>query len=705
VVIASDKTQLTRFSGNKSAYPVYLTIGNLPKSLRRKPSAHACVLIAYLPVEKPDKKGLSKKALKLRNYEIFHRSMALVLDPLKSAGDPKGDGIEMVGGDGVVRRVYPLLCSYVADYPEQCLVTCTKYGTCPKCKRTAGELDLPDPGEPRKQKWTLERIKEAQDIAKNQGKKGSHAHTYAMKHHDVAGGFEPFWAGFPLTDIHKCISPDILHQCYQGVFKHLLGWVQDIVGEDELDQRLQALPKTCGVRHFKNGISGFSQITGTEHKHIARVLLASLVGKVSQKGIIACRSLLHFIHLAQYPSHDQETLGYMDTELKTWQENRSYFIKKGARADFNIPKFHSLVHYVDSIRWLGTTDNYNTETFERYHIDMAKEGWEATNKRDHFPQMTQWLARQEKILSYDSYRNWIETTEDSQAESEDNSSSNLQVLENQEEENTIRLDVAKLRKKTQLQTIPSTSSKSLSNQMLTNIHMAKHPHERQKSLSRIAQSHDAPGFISALKLYMNSQLPKTQQAKKATALQASLPFTSLDVWHQFKFIPINLFDDDSDVPKEIVKAVPSSKKSLVPQYDTVIVLVSNEAESTAVIGCRVARLKVIFQLPETVKRYGIEEPAPLDWPTTPLVYVTWFSHFRSRPDPGLGMYHVKPSVASDGTPQGAIIPLSDIRQSCMLVPSSRTDWDPTWTSGNVLDNCQSFFVNNLQSKYTYQTIY
>jgi hypothetical protein len=235
--------------------------------------------------------------------------------------------------------------------------------------------------------------------------------------------------------------------------------------------------------------------------------------------------------------------------------------------------------------------------------------------------------------------------------------------------------------------------------------MAKHPHERQKSLSRIAQSHDAPGFISALKLYMNSQLPKTQQAKKATALQASLPFTSLDVWHQFKFIPINLFDDDSDVPKEIVKAVPSSKKSLVPQYDTVIVLVSNEAESTAVIGCRVARLKVIFQLPETVKRYGIEEPAPLDWPTTPLVYVTWFSHFRSRPDPGLGMYHVKPSVASDGTPQGAIIPLSDIRQSCMLVPSSRTDWDPTWTSGNVLDNCQSFFVNNLQSKYTYQTIY
>jgi hypothetical protein len=31
------------------AYPVYLTIGNLPKELRQKPSHHAQVLLAYLP--------------------------------------------------------------------------------------------------------------------------------------------------------------------------------------------------------------------------------------------------------------------------------------------------------------------------------------------------------------------------------------------------------------------------------------------------------------------------------------------------------------------------------------------------------------------------------------------------------------------------------------------------------------------------------
>ncbi|KAJ3715343.1 hypothetical protein C8R42DRAFT_546954, partial [Lentinula raphanica] len=134
VILATDKTQLTQFSGNKTAYPVYLTIGNIPKDLRRKPGTRACVLIAYLPVDPPSKKGLTKRQLKLRKYQLFHKSMAVVLESLKTAGDPGGPGVEMVGGDGSIRRVYPLLAAYIADYPEQCMVTCTKYGTCPKCR-------------------------------------------------------------------------------------------------------------------------------------------------------------------------------------------------------------------------------------------------------------------------------------------------------------------------------------------------------------------------------------------------------------------------------------------------------------------------------------------------------------------------------------------------------------------------------------------
>ena len=93
VIIASDKTQLTQFSGSKAAYPVYLTIGNIPKAIWRKPGARACVLLAYLSVDKVSKERLSKTGLRLRNYEIFHRSMAIILQPLKAAGNPAGPGV------------------------------------------------------------------------------------------------------------------------------------------------------------------------------------------------------------------------------------------------------------------------------------------------------------------------------------------------------------------------------------------------------------------------------------------------------------------------------------------------------------------------------------------------------------------------------------------------------------------------------------
>ena len=42
--------------------------------------------------------------------------------------------------------------------------------------------------------------------------------------------------------------------------------------------------------------------------------------------------------------------------------------------------------------------------------------------------------------------------------------------------------------------------------------------------------------------------------------------------------------DDSDAVQEIVRAVPISKGGLHSQFDTVIVLDTNEAESTAVQG-------------------------------------------------------------------------------------------------------------------------
>ncbi|KAJ3726249.1 hypothetical protein C8R42DRAFT_694883 [Lentinula raphanica] len=368
-----------------------------------------------------------------------------------------------------------------------------------------------------------------------------------MKDDIVGGNYDPFWAGFPLTDIHRCIAPDVLHQLFQGVLKHLVSWVQKIVGEEELDERIRRLPPAPGVRYFSKGIANLAQVSGTERKHILRVLLPCLNGKMDPQGITACRSILHFIQLAQYPSHDNETLQYMKNELLSWHLNKDYFIAKGARSNFDIPKFHSLLHYVDSIKWVGATDNSNTEAFERLHIDFAKEGWRSSNKRDHFPQMTSFISRQEKVSSFDFYKSWASwdraDIDDEQSESSDPSSD------------------------------PSSQSSS------SLISLAKYPKEPRKKIESISVLHGAPGFLGALKLFLNDFLPPLDKQKKAGALGGFLPFRTLEVWHNFGLVPLKILDEPE---KSLIKAQPLSTTGKPARFDTVLVLEEDSAQSTAV---------------------------------------------------------------------------------------------------------------------------
>jgi hypothetical protein len=120
-------------------------------------------------------------------------------------------------------------------------------------------------------------------------------------------------------------------------------------------------------------------------------------GQGSSRVVKVVRALLDFLYLAQFPSHTTETLHHLDESLAQFHRNKSVFVDLGVREHFNIPKFHSLIHYHSSISLFGTTDNYNTEQTERLHIDFAKNAYRATNHKDEYPQMTTWLERREKM--------------------------------------------------------------------------------------------------------------------------------------------------------------------------------------------------------------------------------------------------------------------------------------------------------------------
>ncbi|KIY65772.1 hypothetical protein CYLTODRAFT_52648 [Cylindrobasidium torrendii FP15055 ss-10] len=393
IILATDKTQLTQFSGSKQAYPIYLTLGNIPSSLRRKPSQQACILVGYLPIEKVGKTGLTQLNAASRPSRVFHAAMRHLLEPLIDAGKK---GIEMTGGDGSVRLVHPILAAYVSDYPEQCLVTCSKSGTCPKCQCGANNLDSNQTFPVRTQKTTLDAMADAKASSSSQ-----QSYYDACMARDINGYVtQPFWEDLPFTDIHLAETPDILHQVYQGVVAHLVDWCQVLATEKELDRRIRRLPPALGLRHFKNGLAGISQLSGSERKDIGKILLGCIVNLLPTAAVTAVRAILDFIYLAQYTTHDDATLSYMEDALNLWDKNKDIFIRTGIRDDLNIPKFHSLRHYMRSIRLFGVTNNFNTELFERLHIEFAKKGWRASNHRDEFPQMTQWVTRQENIHSF-----------------------------------------------------------------------------------------------------------------------------------------------------------------------------------------------------------------------------------------------------------------------------------------------------------------
>ena len=94
---------------------------------------------------------------------------------------------------------------------------------------------------------------------------------------------------------------------------------------------------------------------------------------MDERGIRAFKALLDFIYLAQYPSHDDIILGYMEEALDQWKECSNWFIKNGIREHFNIPKLHSLFHYIHCIWDFGATDNYKTELFKCLHIERVAE--------------------------------------------------------------------------------------------------------------------------------------------------------------------------------------------------------------------------------------------------------------------------------------------------------------------------------------------
>ncbi|KAJ7782081.1 hypothetical protein B0H14DRAFT_3585698 [Mycena olivaceomarginata] len=361
--------------GNKAAYPVYMTIGNIPKEIRRKSSRRAYVLLAYLPTSKPEH---------IKNQASRRRTLA---DLFTLAGVK---GLPMASGDGVIRRAHPIVACYIGDYPEQLLVACVKTGWCPTCDCEHGNLGDSNKFPLR----NLENILAALDTLDD----GGTIYSEACRDAGIKPVVHPFWENLPYTNIFTSFTSDVLHQLYQGIIKHLIKWLKESYGEAELDARCRRLPPNHNIRLFMKGISKLNRVTGREHAQISRFLLGIIIdirlpdGRSPIRLVPAVRAILDFVI-------------WLNARQR-FHENKSIFVDLGIRGDFNLPKLHSWAHYGMNIQLYGSSDNYNTEYTERLHIDLAKDAYRSTNMKNEFPQMTLWLERKEKIIRHDQFIHW-----------------------------------------------------------------------------------------------------------------------------------------------------------------------------------------------------------------------------------------------------------------------------------------------------------
>lgn len=202
--------------------------------------------------------------------------------------------------------------------------------------------------------------------------------------------------------------------------------------------------------------------------------------------------------------------------------------------------------------------------FERLHIDFAKDGWRASNQRDEFPQMTQWLSRQEKIASFDS-------------------------------------DLGK-----RLQ--PASTNSQIDNQSTTTVppphskpglSIAKSPDFPNRLISLVEELHNAPDFSHYLKLYLNMLTPRPLSSRRVE--DETLPLTRVNVFKMFRFHREKIQDDNAE-ERDIVKAIPKSEKLLHGRFDTVVVITKPEAQSTGLEGLKI--LSLLFDLCSICCRYS-----------------------------------------------------------------------------------------------------
>ncbi|KAH9023609.1 hypothetical protein EDB85DRAFT_2075297 [Lactarius pseudohatsudake] len=261
VVLGSDKTTVSVATGHVEYHPLYLSIGNIHNEARRG-HRHGVVPIAFLAIPKCGR------------ADDESPDISAVLESLRPGMTTP---VVRRCPDGHYRRVVYDIGPFIADYPEQVMLSGIVQGWCARCTAKSRNLD----GEAGRRTRTLSDLLQTTTPISSAELQGTYGIDY------IDDDIIPFTNDFPRADIHESLSPDLLHQIIKGCFKdHLVSWVGDYIKAaygksraeeilDDIDRRIALTPPFPGLRCFKHG-RRFKQWTGDDSKALMKCLSAFL---------------------------------------------------------------------------------------------------------------------------------------------------------------------------------------------------------------------------------------------------------------------------------------------------------------------------------------------------------------------------------------------------------------------------------------------
>ena len=400
IILASDKTHLSRMHGDQHAWPVYITIGNLQRDMRRAHSRPGMAILGMIPI-------VAEKGIRA---EVYHYALGVMTEgkSLCTCGisftnegysaikECSEHGVNIQCADGLTRRCHPILAAMTLDYEEQAMVTSILTNRhCPTCTVPPTERERLCPPIPYP-KRTPERTAEQLRLQKGYTT-ATPKHLRNMVVHDR----RPFTDGHFAVDIYRLQSFDILHSLMvKGLIGYLLDWWLECIRvtktEKEMynviDARFRAIPRHTNLRRITS-LSKKTQWTGEDDRTLQRTMMATfapILIELNPDALHAGRAILDLVILARYRSHDDDTIRYLLAALARIDLLKEVFRphrpldKATGKGHFNFPKFHSISHIPEMIRSFGPPDGLTTQVGEKAHVEFFKNYYARTNKHDDY---------------------------------------------------------------------------------------------------------------------------------------------------------------------------------------------------------------------------------------------------------------------------------------------------------------------------------